>query len=681
MKKALTLLILSILLLLSPLTNITRAAELEQTQKRVDILPWNGYGVDTNNIAGNNFTKEYEILEQDVNLPNGLYYGPYAESSLFRFERTGGSFEFKSTFNFTYQDIINGCSRFTVRIPIKYDSELYTFAFFNIRDELNNKNILLQEANQTHPYKKDGDNGIYWDVTAVLLPNRDYTFSFKGQLIDNAPIELFLTMEKYQKDETTINFWKIVGADGFVGRFRPEIFKFPQGRPFIYDIYEDLPNIYPAWAFIFEEGIGENGLHGIDLQFGTPRINTTSIFAPFPFKESLVVTANFPGNQTPDAQGLNLSIYLPFNSYDSEEVNWFVYMRVQQDGDPLLSNTTHFKNPNGGGINESIYFWVNNTRDFLLISSPHYLFGDTDIIFIAIFLYPSIDLTVLGTPTYFGTQFGGLSGANDYVYSIETGMGPDNDDSYFREIGLFVVSELTEGIWANITPGLSSIKYDFGWGRGYRFPGSTSVHFFLNNGTNVFIEGNIKNFVNIATGEQEEEDNFTKLMAAIRSIPGRVVGFMRFLWDKLTELGAWIKGLFIGFADWLVSIIGEIKEVLTTMFKAMGISLGFFAILMVQTMATGKAKSTFRQIKMQIGRFKQPIEIAKKSRITRVSKKLEKAEVKTAKAKAKIKRLEAERPKPEIGTERPKEIKRDVAKDVEAAKERRQLRAQRRPRR
>lgn len=530
--------VFTIMLLSTIGVSIVDARDWDEAKQEIEILPssdiMTGPG-DYNNIANNSFIKEHELIENDINI-EGIYWGPYAACGQFEWDRTEGiNVLTESVFNFTYQDIINGASEFWVRCPIIWNSGL-TYISVAITT-VNPPNTMTITADGTESnYTAYGDYGTYFKFTMPILPDSNITINTQVETVEGTPLNTRMSIERCQVDyNTTMHFFKIDDQGDL-----------------IYNYTETLTEIYLAYAFIFTEGIGQFGHHALKLQF-------YDVIDGAYFRENQPIT--FDGNDTNDTF---ISLYIPFRQPSRGLVDWRIEINFSSDAAVLPGET--LSEFDGGG--KSIIFWVNDTENFLLCSTPLNITGNTSITHITLKVQANKEIYVL--MNYWTNQ-----GAYNYINN--------QDPIRIGHLNWFYVLRFTEGQWAEITPGHEFHIYNFGWGRGYRFPGDAAIYFFLNNETSILLRGNLEGLRTLFAGGTPEETGpwYESLWLSIKNMGSKVYGWIKWVWDGIKELGNWVYTMLIGLKDWIVSIVGHIKDLVSNILVAAPYAAPILAIIAV----------------------------------------------------------------------------------------------------
>lgn len=572
MKRIYSIIVLALIILTSTISTsvLAQNEEIDIGKKSIDIgidpATFNN-GQKDNNLGSANFSTEPNILKKDVELPEGIYLGPYSQSSLFQYNHKGGNLKFNSTFNFTFEDVMNGCSKFTVRIPLFYSSQIFKSITLNI---YNSTNVLLytKDIEQSQSFTDIGDFGIYVDIFEMIQPGIVYKFEVDCEINDGRSGNTFLTVENYQiSDSTEINFYKLGDPlDTWHG------FQALTLIPTIYDFNEVMEGIFPAWAFIFEQGVGKNGMYGMPLDFSNGQ---TLEYTPIIPNKSIV-------NNT------NLSIYLPFRQRGASRVDWDIEMSID------LASDLQWKNPVGGALTPTLNFQITDTENFLMFSSPFYLVTvDFGVVFptdMTITLKPDKNITLLN-------QFDESQTLSKY----KTIDGLSFDMDYF------LIPEFTIGQWAKVTPSRYFTSYNFGWGTGFRFPGDSQIFFFLKGGTNIFLDVQISRFHTILTGQSFDIGlgPVQPFFDAISNISGNVNGFIDTQWEHILNFGNFIQSNFLSFKKFLIDVFTEIKNIVTNIGFGLSFSAPFIIFLLTANFIVGYQKPINERVLEKLEKIEQ----------------------------------------------------------------------------
>lgn len=610
-----------ILLTLTPITAITKGQDYEEIDKRINILPDDsmitGPG-DYNNIANESFIEEHTLIESDLGQDKGLYLGPYAQSSLFEFGKNDGHYiEFESKFNFSHSEINSGSSKYFIRIPIVWDANAFRDAYIFInceRPQISETFTLLSPSGSNNIIV--GDYGIYILMSMPLLPNQELTMRLVLRLRENHRLKTYLTLENFQTDTNT----------------NIRYFKYDRNDDYIYNYTETLEHIYFAWAFIFMEGIGENGYYGLEV-IGDR--STLPWYGYFPIAETIYLyfghNSYLDGNET---NGTHISLYIPFRQKDEVLVDWLIEISITSDSAVGGQTKSRFQNPfDAGDRRDALLFNVTNTDQFLLFSSIFPIVGNTTINTVYIRARPDNNITLL---------------MNLYD-SPPSQIYRDDYSSFSIYLNYFYVLEFTSGEWVRITPTKLFHIYVYGWGTGYKFPGDAALYLFINNQTRIFITGNLwdlKNVIDNKDGDPDTDPWYQYMLDIVKSIPGKIYGFLKWIWNGILQIGEFIYGQFIALIDWLISIIGKAKELITNIMYAMPFVLPAIIIIAIVRINTDDDMKLKTSIDKKISRVKemrkiQPI--SRKSRIKRLEKVTSKSKEKKRQAEKEIKRLEGDK--------------------------------------
>ena len=565
----------------------------------------------------------------------GKFYGPYVRSSQFQFTYSrGGIFLFNATYNFTKAQIMNGVSTFWIRWPV--DPSLYDQFCIRIGNYFKLGHISGSPIVDSDQYQRCTNNGastsasqligcsscpgrialspslgddtvltssgIYTKEWAWLTPNRNYTFGFVGHLRSDTPPSVWVTIERYQTNNTT-NY---------------QVFNYLTGVQ-----HTETLALYPAFAFLFMSGVGIGGL--------------TSYLVPFSNTTGTYVTEL--AGQGPIRCGDHISIYLPFFGADQVAFRIRVILRssaLTLSGQELLTQE-----------------WNTTAQNFLLTSSP-YSYGemwsfdpgfngcsDTSLPGYACVTLDNGSFTVCSSYEPFFVFISAdrpvhLLGAVpvepklvDSAITIDTGStnvkwrmdlnggtgawGVRYDFSFpapytiaptsHHVVPLFGQASWTTGRWANVTPGEYYTIYDFGWGRAYLFPGQVNLTMFLNNGTAIGFDSigtvvtgtaaqQCQGLINITSVSQSPVSALQPVaewvnelacfvLGLVGNIIGIIVNVFNTIWDTLVSLGNWIYNTLVGIAQFVWNVIMAIVDAAVQTALALLTALPFIIVLFI----------------------------------------------------------------------------------------------------
>lgn len=560
--KTIVILILTIMIL-GNISGVVDAQDWDEAMQEINILPsddiMTGPG-DYNNIANDSFIKEHTLIDNDVDI-DGVYWGPYAACGEFQWDKSDSVLVVTtSTFNFTSYDIMNGASEFWVRIPITWQTGL-EYIIVSIETE-NPPNIMSVTADgTTNNFTVYGTYGTYFRYTMPVFPNSNVTVTMQVETTD-IKLDTRMTIEKCQEDtNTSIEFVKVDNQGDLV-----------------YNYTEIISEIYFAWAFIFTEGMGNYGHCALRLPF-------------YDVAEDAYLlgyhTLAFDGNDTDDTF---ISLYIPFRQPNRELVDWRIEINFTSAAAVGLEVESEF---NGGG--KTITFWISNTENFLLCSTPLNITGNTTITFIKIKVSPDKEVSLL-------LNHWSVDGPWNYINN--------RDPIKINHLNWFYVLRFTDGQWAEITPTHDFHIYDFGWGKGYRFPGDAAIYFFLNNETSILLRGNLAGLRSVFAGGTPPNNSDAKpwyeaLWLSIKNLGEKVRGWLKWVWDGIQQLGNWIYSLLIGLKDWLITIVHHVKELVTNMITALPYVAPFIAIMtVVRVMSPSDEYSISGSVRRGTGQIK-----------------------------------------------------------------------------
>lgn len=548
------------------------SGDLTEEEREIRLVPMADWEY---NETANLGEKEGLQLEQDLLASRmmeteGIYYGPYVRSSLFRFEHQGGTFEFWGDFRWTHQEIINGVSDFWLRVPV--DPFQYEQWEIEIQD-LEMPYVGIAPTQEDRPYtivvdykwrcldyyqhegrcvdpKVDDPHvqmdelGIYIRFWTGLFPDVTYRFRFEGDLFPEIAPLMWLSMERLQVDtETTFRF-----------------FDLPLGSEvYNYNITNHL-EVYPAWAFNFASGMGQSGL----TSFRLPAKNSTSFYR-YVTLFHLVDDSSMDQNY--------VSIYLPFDSWDGPvdfHINVTCARGYWQFEDPVTpANKANYQD-----------WWVYGVEEFLLTTTPwrldHKGVGDPNYPNLEVLVSYSKDVTFLGYVTR-GMDSEDWIAGGDIPWYIPFYNSTLWQTTFYpaRVVPIFIQVHVTDGQWAQVTHLDHYKRFDFGWGRAYLYKGETTLVMFLNNGTSYYGTGDdpfAQDYCKVPSEWFDVPSWLHYLICIISNLGGDLVGWLSSLfdriWSTLVGFGEWLYSSAMAFYGWLVTVVMNIVDVVGTILQS-----------------------------------------------------------------------------------------------------------------
>lgn len=572
---------------------------------------------------------ESDIVFSDLTGIQGRYSGPYMQSSLFQFSQVGGYFQFVSNFTIGPETIMNGATTFWVRVPImpdQYDwwhlfcswgyfktiegvetTADYTFgtmlpykdlSLFYLGNSWNlgSGNVWSTSARSTYQILNTL-HGLYVQYQGVFKPNQQFTMAFTGVLKNGERPEVFLTQEKPVFNSTQLFRF-----------FQPYEVRDPVYHTLVDFGYKYQHNetlgVAPAWAFVFVNGMGQDGMSSYKLYFG----NNVTDYIEWGNIRQGSITYEYPidGYQNNSF----ISFYMPFSAnvfnaakpgLSSSSIDWQVDMHCDAGGNSPSAMTTYMGFNHGAWpLTHDIRFWVNNTQNYLLFSSPYEVvmvpvdpvFGvwypDPIPRYVSIFIkltpMQKASITLLSSDIsvpdsiapWLQTGYWG-----HYYHENELASWDHVTPVNAHALPLYNSMSFTHGRWAQLNETKLYWVYNFGWGLGYSFPGETTIKMFIDNGGQYFYNGSYKDFP-----QSLNQSFWDKIIAAIVGPIIQVVGFvwdgLQYIWDVLVNLGKWIYNTVSAIIDWIVSIVkdiaGKVSHIVEAMLYGVPIMMILFAV-------------------------------------------------------------------------------------------------------
>ena len=568
-----------------------------------------------NIVDEKNITKEETDVRQGLpQTIEGKYWGPYLQSSLFKFNKQGGYFQIAQNFTIPSSEIMNGVTELWLRIPVvssQYDSYHVFIDWDPMVDAIalgyaDNNPITPVTGLITHtvvPWAVTGsqfywgyeypgnyfsvdsditqeiyksEKGLYLHLRGIFLPDQQFTISFTGHLKATAGgPQVYLTQELLPtQDNYSYYFFDSKTIEGVWQEFK------------YYN--SQVLQLMPAWAFIFVSGMGKQGMSAFDLGFKNDADHRDYLEYSFYFLET-TERANLTANPW-------ITFYIPFsvdtitNSTESS-MQWDVNITIETTGGIALSL---FFNDGSGTPVYSIEFNVTSNVDYFLCSVPLPLafdpapgaifWGHLDIRLMphepsaVRFLAYLPDYSAPSPPfisinkyqwTFANYRHGGYLATDPpyfdgyevspggYVYTDRPkyALPVVNNANY---LPIAISRSMSAAPIASVNATDAMTVYDFGWGKGYSYPGATNIYMFLENGTSFQYHGAYKDF-----GESWDQ-TFADWIAFMTSIPGLVWGSIMdgitSIWNAVKAVGEWVYNIITELIDWIVSIIMDIAN-------------------------------------------------------------------------------------------------------------------------
>lgn len=563
-----------------------------------------------NMMDENTMRLEKTIISTDLPNIEGKYYGPYLESSLFQFSHQGGYFQFATNFTITPDIIMNGVSSFWVRVPVVPDQYqswhlICTWGYFDIIDGISGSTSdRLLALPWTEPYPmsyfwnswqsssgsvwspasidtyqiKQRSSGIYVQFNGIFKPNDQFTLGFTGLLkTDQAPM-IYLSQERPDLNYTqNCRFFQPYEVYDNVGTTL-------LAYGYKYE-YTETIGAYPAWVLLFTAGLGRDNMASFKLHFGGTNHDYLQ-FGGFYTTGSNAHLYYAPGF----SNGTYLSFYMPFSS-QSNVANTALQNLVKIDWkiSIILYDYTEFNRsahalPNSG----TETFWVNNTHNFLLFSTPYpieynklgfWYPSNASRLYYKMTLTPmqKSDIILIGAESY---NYGEISVMEwrhgmfvDYRHENElaswNGITPINT----HKMPLYESVQFTDNQWVQIEERKAYWVYDFGWGQAYCHPGKTQLYMFLDTGGQLFYNGSYADFVKHVGDNSDSkwtlEGLFNKVKDWVYTVAGWLWDGIVAVWNTLKAIGNWIYSVVSEIVGWIISVVKDIAGKVSNIIEGM----------------------------------------------------------------------------------------------------------------
>lgn len=594
-----------------------------------------GMSDSTSNIVnmGDETTMRYEKDIVFASLPantEGKYSGPFVESSLFQFSHSNGFFQFSSNFTMDSSLIMNGVTVFWLRVPI-IPSEYQAWRVWcdwgyadsvegigHAPDEewnallpwldpsldyymgLDNPGLLYDpgnvwSTNHTRTYQMNAtDTGLYIRYDGIFPPNQQFNIVFTGILNADTMPSVFLTQERQNLSVLQkFRFFDIFQTRSGSGSTLDYGFRYDYNQSITLD---------PAWAFVFTQGMGKDGMTAFKLKF-LPDNNDYLQWGGTPYR------VNYVTNRIHTfVQDSYFSFYMPFDvTRYNWQSDWIVSSTIDWEVTLDLSHSTSLAYfiinlpvvPGliGDNDTQTITFDITTTTSFILFSSPFFIHdfeeeGSPDYQDINVILKPkwACDLTLLGAdyaeehdapyPYDMDTHWA------YYLHENETAKWNASIPVNAHVYPLFSAQFFTAGRYASVTPTKTHYIYDFGWGYGYNYPGESAIYMFFNNGGVLFWNGSYADFHKSLKDPNFIDDSVASLRELwnkIKNFVGDVAGILwdgiNTIWNAITSLGKWIWNTVSEIIAKIISVAKDIAGKVTNIVEGMLYGLPILVIL------------------------------------------------------------------------------------------------------
>jgi len=300
------------------------------------------------------------------------------------------------------------------------------------------------------------------------------------------------------------------------------------------------------------------------------------------------------------SNGSYLSFYMPFSGtvmtggspgLAEAGIDWYVTIMIKQY--TQLFDT----DADGFGDSFSSIFFVNNTNNYLLFSTPYPVISSlpapafVDIV-MALVPMQACDLILLGVDL--NAEHSGLPTTQSgywvyYRHEDERASWDSSIQVNAHIYPLYNSFEWTDGRWAKVNETKLYWVYDFGWGLGYSFSNHSTIYMFLDNGGEFFYNGSYEDFADYV--QKHSLSIWEQLFKGITDFVGNVAGViwdgLQWIWQTLKNLGTWIYNVISSIFDWLISvamdIANKVGNIIEGMLYGMPIVLILFAVNYVGT--------------------------------------------------------------------------------------------------
>ena len=227
----------------------------------------------------------------------------------------------------------------------------------------------------------------------------------------------------------------------------------------------------------------------------------------------------------------------------------------------------------------SVDFTINETENYLFFSTPYVIEQDPahgplniDDVFVHVRLTPlaQCDIIFLGSDLGDG-EYASHNMWADYLHENEMMVHPSNAKANRHLLPLYVNLQWTQSQWAAINETAIYWVYNFGWGVGYHFPGSTRIYLFTDTGGQFFYNGSLAGFVENISKKNTPwyQDLWNRLIKFIGDIFGYIWDGLQAVWNTLVQLGQWVYNTVSSLVGWIISIIKDIANKVSHVIEGM----------------------------------------------------------------------------------------------------------------
>jgi hypothetical protein len=223
----------------------------------------------------------------------------------------------------------------------------------------------------------------------------------------------------------------------------------------------------------------------------------------------------------------------------------------------------------------------------------------------------------------------------DYSYGIRNTF----------DSNLFITVEPTSGLYATVTWTSDYVIYDFGYTKGYQYPGEVDIWVTLDNETEIYFSGNIgllyDELLTMKQGFIQPEKAgvvntflnslYYQILNGVQGIKDTISGTIETLFSYITGFLNWLGRFVIDLVGKIIAWLQEFVQYLGNIIKGVFMIAPLWVVLMVSRFGLNPAE-TIKGVKEEIAEVKQEI------KIDRYARKLD--EVQKAKLIRKKKRIE-----------------------------------------
>jgi hypothetical protein len=568
-------------------------------------------------------------------LPNieGKYYGPYIESSLFQFSHEGGYVFFHTNFTIGPEYIMNGLSSFWVRVPVIPSQYAVwhvfcSWGYYNGLEGIVNPdrsfglllpwvdndlwyawnhntssgNVWSTQVGDTYQIR-NRESGLYIRYDGIFHPNEPFVMAFWGILKTGQKPQVFLSQERQNLTQTqTFRFYEPYQIRNSAGTLLEYGFTYDSNVSIAAD---------PAWAFLFINGLGKDGLTSYKLSF---RNNTTDYLQ---WGQLWFLGTTWPYPVPGYVNESYFSFYMPFNAVCTAEeagatvitntIDWKVELTLETTGISWLPYAEFNRSAYGLCNSRSLTLYVNDTSNYLIFSTPYRISVNwtwTSIItpvnvsiFVKLTPMQQCDITLLAADLNDDDSFWGIHDVGhplvppwakvgefcQYWHENERASWDSSLSVNAHWLPLYNSMQWTYGQWAKVNETKLYWIYNFGWGVAYSFPGKAQLYMFLDNGGQYFYNGSYQGFVKNL--EDQNQSWWEQILQGLVDFVGTIAGWiwdgLSWIWDQLVSLGTWIYNTISSIIQWIISVAKDIGGKVSNIVSGMLYGFPILVVLFV----------------------------------------------------------------------------------------------------